>query len=92
MTEHNDRYGHNHRRLRKQIKALVDAGRANCWRCGEPIEAGTDWDLGHADHTEPGARLPRYMGPEHQRCNRATAGRNKPIVFDGPPCDTSRLW
>lgn len=75
-------YGANHQRLRREIQPLVDAGRATCWRCGKPIPAGSDWDLGHDDHDRT-----RYRGPEHVACNRATNTRHTP---NGP--DTSRRW
>jgi len=64
------RYGPAHSRLRKFMKPSVAAGLATCAYCHEPILPGEPWDLGHSDHN-PG----EYNGPEHQRCNRATAKR-----------------
>ena len=48
---------------------MVEAGIARCARCGEPITPGTEWDLGHID----GGSFGEFSGPEHGRCNRATA-------------------
>ena len=31
---------------------MVEAGMARCARCGELIEPGTPWDLGHVGSTE----------------------------------------
>lgn len=56
-------------RLRRQWKPKVEAGIVNCARCGELIEPGTPWDLGHVDGDKT-----RYQGPEHLKCNRGTAG------------------
>ena len=63
----NRKYGQAlHRRTRKEFAPLVAAGVVNCARCGELIEPGTPWDLGHDD------RDPRfYSGPEHASCNRS---------------------
>lgn len=65
-------YGPEHKRLRREWAPLVEAGEVNCFRatCGEPIEPGTPWDLGHEDNDRT-----KWTGPEHQACNRATAGR-----------------
>jgi hypothetical protein len=62
-------YGHHHRQLRKQYAHTVEAGRARCWRCGEPIAPGAKWHLGHDDAGE------RVMGPEHGRCNVGAMSR-----------------
>lgn len=63
-------YGGKHQRLRAKWKPLVAAGLVTCWRCGELIEPGECWDLGHDDVTRA------YRGPEHdRRCNRSAGGR-----------------
>lgn len=71
-------YGTLHQRQRRLLAPLVESGAAICARCGEPIKAGEAWDLGHDD-----ADRSQYSGPEHQKCNRATAGRRR---------RTSRRW
>lgn len=76
-------YGVRHQQLRKRYGRLVKAGVAFCARCGKPIAPGEPWDLGHVDGVRD-----QWWGPEHARCNRATAGRrrrerNRP---------TSRVW
>jgi len=63
-------YGTAHQKLRAQVAILVASGEAVCWRCRRPIWPGSDWDLGHSDWDRS-----QYMGPEHQRCNRAAAAR-----------------
>src|SRR6185436_12526833 len=63
-------YGEQHQQLRKRLSGLVLAGGVACARCGDPIQPGERWDPGHVD----GDRS-RYSGPEHERCNRATSGR-----------------
>jgi hypothetical protein len=68
-------HGHAHRMLRRQVEPSVLAGRARCVRCGERIRPGEPWDLGHVDGDKS-----RYAGPEHQACNRATAGRRQPVL------------
>ena len=65
-----------HRKLRKEFAPMVAAGLVNCARCGELIEPGTPWDLGHADDGLD------YNGPEHAYCNRSAPHR----------CVTSREW
>ena len=56
--------------MRRRWEVSVRAGVVNCARCGQLIEAGALWDLGHVD----GDRT-RWSGPEHRACNRATLGR-----------------
>ena len=71
-------YGWRHQQRRAVVARQVAAGGVCCARCGEPIEPGTPWDLGHVD----GDRT-RYQGAEHRACNRSTAGRRRL---------TSRVW
>lgn len=66
------KYGHHHRELRRVMAERVEAGGVRCARCGQPIEPGTPWDLGHADDGQG------YRGAEHRECNRATYGRERP--------------
>jgi hypothetical protein len=61
-------YGAEHQRIRRSLAGIVAMGEMTCARCGRRIRAGEPWDLGHVD----GDRS-RYAGPEHRRCNRATA-------------------
>jgi hypothetical protein len=86
-------YGHRHQQLRRQLAVQVAAGGVTCARCGELIRPGDPWDLGHDDHDRT-----HYSGPEHRRCNRATANRpRRPMyqddlearIFWGPPPDLS---
>lgn len=63
-------YGREHQRLRRRLKVVMDATGAACVRCGQWIAPGEPWDLGHDDFDRS-----VYRGPEHRRCNRATAGR-----------------
>ena len=58
--------------MRRMWAPRVAAGVVACARCGRLIPAGEPWDLGHDDFDR---RV--YTGPEHRRCNRATAGRFK---------------
>ena len=73
-----------HQRLRARLDSVVKSGAATCARCGEPILPDEPWDLGHDDHDRS-----RYVGPEHRRCNRATAGRR---ASKGYPLIWSRRW
>jgi hypothetical protein len=63
-------YGADHKRRRRAAKKTVEAGQGICWRCGEPLTAGEQFDLGHDDDDRSITR-----GPEHQNCNRAAAAR-----------------
>jgi hypothetical protein len=76
-------YGVEHQKLRKKIQKQMDGGKVFlCWRDGKPINPGEPWDLGHDDNDRT-----KYMGPEHQRCNRAVQ-RHKA----GNVVDESRQW
>lgn len=72
-------YGAAHKKLRKAWAPRVAAGVIACARCGKLIAPGAEWDLGHDDCDRS-----RYVGPEHARCNRATAGRRNIV--------RSRVW
>jgi hypothetical protein len=61
-------YGQAHRTRRREIAPMVEVGMVRCARCGELIEPGTPWDLGHIYGTERKV----YSGPEHRRYNRQT--------------------
>lgn len=65
-------YGAAHQKLRARWAPIVAAGLAYCARCRQRIAPDAPWDLGHVD----GDRT-RYSGPEHRRCNRATASRQR---------------
>jgi hypothetical protein len=73
-------YGAHHQVLRERLRPHVEAGVVLCARCGKIIQPGTPWDLGHVDGS--GHRL--YQGPEHRKCNRATATHKARRV--------SRVW
>jgi hypothetical protein len=75
---HDRRYGHRHRRLRATLRPLVEAGPVRCAKCGKPIRPGEAWDLGHVDGDDPFT----YTGPEHARCNRATAKREPELEVE----------
>lgn len=86
-------YGGAHQGLRKRWAQRIAAGGITCWRCGQPINPGDNFDLGHSDDDRS-----KYMGPEHPRCNRATKGRNKNrqpnaiYLVTGPPAGGKSTW
>lgn len=52
--------------------ALALPGRHECPRCGRPILAGQEWDVGHIIDKADGGRLTwENTRPEHAACNRA---------------------
>ena len=57
-------YGWPHRRRRRGVAPVVDAGLALCCRCGLPIEPGQAWDLDHRDDRRG------YLGPSHTGLRR----------------------
>jgi hypothetical protein len=63
-------YGWPHRRLRARWALEVATGSVRCARCGELIQPGEPWDLGHDDFDRS-----RWSGPEHARCNRSAPHR-----------------
>lgn len=75
-------YGRQHQLLRACWAPYVAAGIVDCWRCGERIQAGAPWDLGH-DDVDRG----RYTGPEHAACNRATNRKHT-----DPPGRSETRW
>lgn len=68
MARTDREYGHGHRQLRAAWAADVALGVVRCARCRDLIGPADPWDMGH-DDTDRG----HYSGPEHARCNRATA-------------------
>lgn len=74
-------YGTEHKAERRQWEPHVAAGKVKCWRCKQRISPLERWELGHFDDRSG------YGGPEHVRCNRATAGRTPTEVtlVTGPP-------
>jgi hypothetical protein len=83
-------YGSSHQREREKWRPKVDAGLVNCARCGQPIEPGRPWDLGHSDDRKT------WTGPEHpSSCNRKAGGRNGALVTNALRTrgrQTSREW
>jgi len=82
-------YGTKHQRIRASWSPKVAAGLVNCARCGQPIEPGRPWDLGHTDDRAG------WTGPEHRVCNRRVGGRNGAAVTNaarGKTVRTSRNW
>jgi hypothetical protein len=73
----NREYLGRHRRIRAALLPSVGAGLQVCARCGEPIEPGEKWHLGHDDRDRR-----YYSGPEHAICNSTAPHRGK----------TSRQW
>jgi hypothetical protein len=88
-------YGWSHQQKRARWAKRVAKGEAICARCRRPIVPWESWDLGHRD----GSGKREYSGPEHSRCNRATAthkAKRKRPVYDPNyaerRCCVSRDW
>ncbi len=62
-------YGTSHQRTRAQWARAIAATGWPCARCGQHITAGNPWHLDHDDDRTG------YLGPSHQHCNLAAAGR-----------------
>lgn len=82
MTTTSRGYGSTHQKLRKQWTPVVNAGGTRCARCGQLIEPGSEWDLGHTDDRRT------WTGPEHSTCNRSAGGRNGRAA----QAATRRVW
>ena len=80
MNEDVSQYGTVHKKARARWENIIAGGRVKCARCGKLIDPEEPWDLGHDDFHPS-----RYAGPEHRRCNRATARQQ-------PAPRTSRDW
>jgi hypothetical protein len=80
-------YGPEHQRLRAAWKPKVDAGLVDCWRCTEPIDPGSKWELGHDDHDRS-----KYRGPEHFKCNRSAGGAQGAAAVHAKRSTTVREW
>lgn len=80
-------YGSAHRKLREAVAAQVKAGTAHCARCGLPIAPDEPFDLGHDDHDRT-----KYVGPEHQACNRSAGAAQGNQQRTQPTGTPSRTW
>lgn len=76
-------YGPAHRRLRAKLAPSVDAGLVDCWRCGQRIQVGQAWDLGHDDNDRSIYRGPEHAGPcnRHAAALKANANRARPTML-----------
>jgi len=61
------------------------------WRCGDPIDPGARWDLGHVDEDGRAGGLPERH-PEHHACNRATVTILKRKLAEAEAPRGSREW
>lgn len=54
-----------HRHLRRAWGVRLATGETHtCAKCGQPVTAADQWDLGHTDNRQS------WTGPEHRSCNR----------------------
>ena len=84
-------WGNAHQRRRAAIAPLVNAGKATCARCNEPIHPDEEWHLDHND-TRDG-----YLGVSHAYCNLSAGankanGRRRPEPYVQLPYRWSRRW
>jgi hypothetical protein len=84
-------WGHDHQRRRAAIAPVVNAGKATCARCGQPIHAGEELHLDHTD-TRDG-----YLGVSHATCNlrdgaNKTNARRRPDPYVQQPYRWSQRW
>ena len=84
-------WGNAHQRRRAAIAPIVNAGKATCCRCNEPIHAAEDWHLDHTDNREG------YLGVSHATCNlrdgaNKTNRRRPPQPFVEMPHRWSQRW
>lgn len=80
-------YGAPHRALRAEWQRVVDAGAAECWRCGREVKPGDEWHLGHDDNDRT-----KYRGVECPKCNTEHGGRHGAAVTNAMHQMTSREW
>lgn len=80
-------YGAQHQQMRAKYQRVVDAGAAECWRCGTPIKPGEAWHLGHDDNDRT-----KYRGVECPPCNLGTGGRNGAAATNAKHQMTVRDW
>ena len=71
-------WGAAHQRRRAAIAPLVNAGKATCCRCHQPIHQGEEWHLDHTDARDG------YLGVSHASCNLRD-GANKTNGKRPPP-------
>jgi hypothetical protein len=86
-------YGSRHQAERARWQPVIDRGEGwcaeiICVKASRRIAPGEPWDLAHAPDRSG------YLGPAHQECNRAEAGRRGNRKRWSPPrrWATSRRW
>ena len=69
-------YGKDFQAQRRAWVPTVEAGKATCARCKQPIQPGSQWALDHSDDRHA------LIGPSHKRCNDSAGGRaaHKPLT------------
>jgi hypothetical protein len=84
-------YDRAHLKEREHWAKTVNAGLANCTRCGLPIAPSAPWHLDHSDVDRS-----RYIGVAHATCNLKAAAQKARalqtgVTFDGRVA-VSRDW